>query len=309
MTIFYPDLSNWESGLHIQPGTVAVVAKATEGDYYHDGSYQRFKTEAASVGAIFSGYHFLKANITPERQADYYFGYAGATPCMLDVETEGDSKPTLDEVLAFADRLKGRGGRVWASYFPRWYHDQVGGDLSRLTAAGIALVSSNYTSYSDSGPGWEPYGGATPLMWQYTNAQHYGGGSCDFNAFRGSVADLAKLVGSSGATGGGSRPPLAGAPPISLHIIQMCAHEDPPKPQGQTTNYNQVIWVQDALELEGLLSASDKRWGRGAFGSMTVAAYKAWQRRLGYSGTAADGIPGQASLAKLGAKYGFRVVA
>lgn len=104
------------------------------------------------------------------------------------------------------------------------------------------------------------------------------------------------------------RPTLTGAPPISLHILQMCAHEDPAKPQGQTTNSNQVIWVQRALVLEGLLSDADKRWGRGAFGSMTKAAYADWQRRLGYTGTDADGIPGQTSLTKLGAKWGFHVV-
>lgn len=102
---------------------------------------------------------------------------------------------------------------------------------------------------------------------------------------------------------------LHGAPSISLRILQMCAREDPRKRQGRTTNANQVTWVQDALVLEGLLSASDTRWGRGAFGSVTVAAYAAWQRRLGYSGRNADGIPGLASLSELGEKWGFRVVA
>lgn len=104
-------------------------------------------------------------------------------------------------------------------------------------------------------------------------------------------------------------PSMNGAPPISLKILEMCAHEDPAKPQGQTTNSNQVIWVQNALVLEGILGASDKRWGRGAFGTMTVAAYATWQRRLGYSGSDADGIPGMTSLSKLGAKWGFHVVA
>lgn len=103
--------------------------------------------------------------------------------------------------------------------------------------------------------------------------------------------------------------PIVGAPPISLHILVMCAHEDPGKPQGQTTNSNQVIWVQRALILEGLLSDSNKVWGRGAFGSMTRDAYEVWQKRLGYSGSDADGIPGQTSLTKLGVKWGFHVVA
>lgn len=302
-TIAFPDLSNWEPNLNLQPATVAVIAKATEGNYYQDKSYARFKAEAAAQGSLFSGYHFLISNIDPAAQADYYHAFAGTTPCMLDVETEGASKPTVDEVLAFATRLRQLGGRAWAVYFPDWYWQQVGGDLSRLAAAGLVLVSSNYTSYSDTGPGWAAYGGATPRIWQYTDAQPYGGASCDFNAFKGTVAELAALI-------NGSSPPVpAPEPTVSLHIVQMCAREDPGRPQGQTTNAVQVLPVQVALEAEGLLSAADKRWGRGSFGSMTVAAYAGWQRRLGYSGSAADGIPGQESLSKLGAKHGFHVVA
>lgn len=106
-----------------------------------------------------------------------------------------------------------------------------------------------------------------------------------------------------------TRPSMQGAPPISLKIIEMCAREDPARPQGQTTNSNQVIWVQKALELEGLLGVNDTRWGRGAFGTMTVAAYRNWQVRLGYGGSDADGIPGMTSLSKLGVKWGFHVVA
>lgn len=309
MTIAFPDLSNWEPNLHIQPATVAVVAKATEGNYYRDASYGRFKSEAAAVGAIFSGYHFLKAEIDAAAQADYYHAFAGSTPCMIDVETEGSSKPGVDQVLAFAARLKAAGGRAWGVYFPKWYWEQVGGDLSRLTAAGLVLVSSSYTAYSDTGPGWAPYGGATPEIWQWTDAQPYGGGSCDFNAFRGTTQQLAARINGAPAPTPPPPPHPAPEPTVSLHIVQMCAREDPGKPQGQTTNSLQVMPVQNALVAEGLLSATDKRWGRGSFGSMTVAAYRAWQQRLGYSGSAADGIPGHDSLTKLGAKHGFHVAA
>jgi len=107
----------------------------------------------------------------------------------------------------------------------------------------------------------------------------------------------------------GHPPPPTSVHTVSLHLVQMCAHEDPNKPQGKTTNSDNVTPVQRALVAEGLLHDSDTSWGRGAFGSMTVEAYKAWQRRLGYSGSDADGIPGMTSLTKLGNKHGFRVVA
>nr|WP_240351669.1 CHAP domain-containing protein [Streptomyces olivoreticuli] len=44
-----------------------------------------------------------------------------------------------------------------------------------------------------------------------------------------------------------------------------------------------------------------------AFGEKTKSAYSRWQKSLGYSGTAADGIPGQQSLRKLAEKYGFDI--
>lgn len=194
MTIFFPDLSNWEPNLDIQPGTVAVVAKATEGTYYRDASFFRFKDQAANIGAIFSGYHFLIQGEDASAQADNYHTFAGDVPCMLDVETEGNSAPNLVDVLAFIDALKKAGGRCWGVYYPRWYWDRTGGDLGALERAGAALVSSSYTTYTNGGAGWGSYGGGTPRIWQYTNSQSYGGSPCDFNAFKGTADELKALI-------------------------------------------------------------------------------------------------------------------
>ncbi|MCZ4121069.1 hypothetical protein [Streptomyces sp. H39-S7] len=40
----------------------------------------------------------------------------------------------------------------------------------------------------------------------------------------------------------------------------------------------------------------------------TKSAYAGWQRRCGFSGPAADGIPGRESLTRLGALHDFSVV-
>lgn len=191
LTIFFPDISSYELGLTIQPGTVAVIAKATEGTYYRDAEYANFKAQAAKVGAVFSAYHFLKADGNSAGQADYCHAMVGGTPVMLDVETEGASMPTVADIAAFIARMRTLGARVWGAYVPRWYWEQVGGDLGSL---GVVIVSSNYTTYSDAGPGWVPYGGAAPALWQYTNAQPYGGQAVDFNAYRGTVTELAALI-------------------------------------------------------------------------------------------------------------------
>ena len=98
-------------------------------------------------------------------------------------------------------------------------------------------------------------------------------------------------------------PPTA-KPKVSLkHVIDAARH-DPAAPQGHTSHKAEVLLVERALRAEKLLAAA---YVDGSFGSKTVAAYKAWQRKLGYSGAAADGIPGKASLTKLGAAHGFEV--
>ncbi|WP_068402268.1 peptidoglycan-binding domain-containing protein [Kribbia dieselivorans] len=56
-----------------------------------------------------------------------------------------------------------------------------------------------------------------------------------------------------------------------------------------------VKLVQSALKAKGLLNAAVD----GNFGKVTVSAYAAWQRRLGYRGLDATGLPGPTSMRKL----------
>ena len=190
MTIFYLDLSSFDAGFQIPAGSVAVVAKCTEGTYYVDKSYADFKNQAAKVGAAFSGYHFLISYLSPEAQAQYYWDHCGEAPCMLDVETTTNSKPGVDWCLRFIAALKALGGRVWGVYYPQWYWQQTGGNLGLLEAAGAVIISSYYSStYSDTGAGWKPYGGAkTITVWQFKSSPH------DTDAFKGTPAELAALI-------------------------------------------------------------------------------------------------------------------
>lgn len=66
-----------------------------------------------------------------------------------------------------------------------------------------------------------------------------------------------------------------------------------------------VQTVQVALGKEGLLA--DQNVSDGYFGPETTRAYAEWQRRCGFSGGGADGVPGEASLKKLADRYGFTV--
>lgn len=189
MTIFYYDVYAGDGQIQVPSDAAAIVAKATEGTYYRDSEFTWFKQQAANRNLPFSGYHFLNGNGDPFQQAKYYFDFAGRVPCMVDVEPEdqANSKPTLDQTIAFIEALRGLGGHVWGVYFPRWYWGEVGGDLSRLTAAGAVVIASEYRSFDDHN--WPAaYGGQTPPIWQYTSTP------LDKNAFDGTPAQLAALI-------------------------------------------------------------------------------------------------------------------
>lgn len=115
-----------------------------------------------------------------------------------------------------------------------------------------------------------------------------------------------EYAGQSGPGGGGGGGPKP-RPRVSLSALRRAARSDPGRPQGGTTPgaADDVKIVEAALDKENLLSPKYAR--DGSFGSLAVEAYAAWQRRCGYTGKDADGIPGRASLTRLGRKYGFSV--
>ncbi|MFD9398331.1 peptidoglycan-binding protein [Streptomyces sp. NPDC060011] len=63
--------------------------------------------------------------------------------------------------------------------------------------------------------------------------------------------------------------------------------------------------IQVALTAEKLYAGKID----GLPSNKTKTAYKAWQRRCGFTGSAADGVPGNDSLTKLGTAHGFGVKA
>lgn len=108
----------------------------------------------------------------------------------------------------------------------------------------------------------------------------------------------------------GSKPPTKPAPAPSKPTVDLpklvAAAKSNPAASGQPVTYSGVKTVEAALVNAGYLA---KAYSDGHYGKVTVEAYAKWQRHLGYTGSAADGIPGKASLTRLGDKYGFHVVA
>ena len=200
MTIAYPDLSNHNGAMPLQAGTVACFAKSSEGTGYRDAYYGHYKSESARVGALFGAFHFLREG-NGAGQARFAFSIVGrGVPMMIDFEPEYDadgnpiSLPSLADAIAFRDTYRSLGGLVRLNYLPRWYWAGHLGSPSLAPLADLALVSSDYTTYSDTGPGWTPYGGVTPSVWQYTDKQPYSGQRVDFNAYRGTLEQFRALL-------------------------------------------------------------------------------------------------------------------
>ncbi|SDM77677.1 N-acetylmuramoyl-L-alanine amidase [Streptomyces wuyuanensis] len=103
--------------------------------------------------------------------------------------------------------------------------------------------------------------------------------------------------------------PAAPKPPakpvVDLSKLVAAAKADPPR-RGTPISYYGTKTVEQALVREGLLAPS---LADGHFGTATRTAYASWQRRCGYSGKDADGVPGATSLKKLGSRRGFTVTA
>ena len=91
---------------------------------------------------------------------------------------------------------------------------------------------------------------------------------------------------------------------INMERVLVAAQLDQYRPgNGKTAGaVKSVRRIQKQLRRRGFSVAVD-----GNFGAQTVSGYAAWQRRLGYSGLDASGMPGETSLKRLAGKR-FRVI-
>lgn len=206
MTIFGPDLSSYQDGVDVRAlPHPFVIAKCTEGTYYSDANYAGWHLQATEAAKIFVPYHFVSSE-DPDAQAKHFAQKIGDTrlPAMLDFEPTAAYKPPLQQLLAVADACYRVGIHIALAYLPRWYHEQLGSpDLRALDGRAISLVSSAYPGGAgypgDGAAGWQPYGGMTPAVYQFTDAAPVQGHPVDLNAYRGSTAELAATLTPTGA--------------------------------------------------------------------------------------------------------------
>lgn len=203
MTLFGPDISNNNGTVdeaQVQrEGFSFVFAKVSEGSYFADTYWPATRDACKALGLPYIGYHYVTTD-DPAAQAAKFVNNGGGANAMLDVEANSGD---IANFWAVVNAFNAAGVNIALSYIPHWYWEEIGSpDLSQVPG----LIASSYvngTGYAsalypgDGGVGWQPYGGAQPVMWQFTDKAQIAGKTLDANAFRGTPEQLAALLGAT----------------------------------------------------------------------------------------------------------------
>jgi GH25 family lysozyme M1 (1,4-beta-N-acetylmuramidase) len=220
VTVFGWDVSHydWDRGLtaaKIQAAAGAGIAfmthKIGEGTGYTDPRFDDFWRASRPLrDRVLLGAYYVLHPGSATSQADRFMllldrmasGWRDG-PWIIQVDAErwpGIGEPSLAEIRAFVTRLRAKAiGYRPVVYAPKWVY----GD--GLRGLGAPLWASNYgsnpaqpfkTAYpGDASSRWAAYSGQTPALLQYGSRTRIDAqGTCDANAFRGSLAELRALV-------------------------------------------------------------------------------------------------------------------
>ena len=182
---------------------LAVIHKASEGDFYADPMCAARRSQAEAAGLLWGAYHFGKGDSPGEQQAAFFLDSSRPTQgtlLALDLEpNEGDpsNSMTLDQAEAFVQAVAGATGRLPLVYVhPTWANGRITPD-SILARCGLWVVD-----YRDSPVIPLAWGTSGWRLWQYASGNHGGRRAhghtrvvqgldhCDRNLFNGDAAAL-----------------------------------------------------------------------------------------------------------------------
>jgi lysozyme len=182
---------------------LAVIHKASEGDFYADPACAARRPQAEAAGLLWGTYHFGKGDSPGEQQAAFFLDSSRpiqGTVLALDLEAnEGDpsNSMTLDQAEAFVQAVASATGRFPLVYVhPTWAKGRITPD-SILARCGLWVV--DYHVSPEIPRAWATSGWR---LWQYASDNYAGRRAhghtrivqgvdrCDRNLFNGDVAAL-----------------------------------------------------------------------------------------------------------------------
>jgi len=207
------DVSYWDAGIDWPKvratGQRYVFAKATEGDFYADPTFDDNWRGAKSAGLLRGAYHFFRANVDPKKQATKFIDYVksmnddGELPPVLDLEThDGQVKSKIisraKTWLDLVEEAFGKKPIIYSGqYFLQDYFSEPGGGppvWAKEYPLWLAQYLSNYV------PGSKPYlprGWFKWTFWQYSEKGQVNGinAHVDLNLFNGTLEELYTFAG------------------------------------------------------------------------------------------------------------------
>lgn len=225
MTVYGWDASDfdWDRGpmdlvAAKNAGVQFFTHKATESTNVKHVHYGEALNRAKSAGIEFLGAYIVpRSGPSVDAQVDYYLNYVNLkTPWWKDfpgfffqIDTEKWSYDNVSPVRGsdVCKEIAARTGRRVVHYAPKWAYGNTIPQPEPLWASsygdnGVGTLQQKYPG--DNSDRWVAYSGRTPVFLQFGSRIVIGKqGTCDGNAFRGSIADLrAFITGSPVSTGG-----------------------------------------------------------------------------------------------------------
>lgn len=287
------DVASYQSSTYDTAGLAFVFVKATEGTTYVNARYAAQVAHGRNAGLVVGHYHYAHGG-NAAAQADYFLAHAtlrAGDIIAFDWEETTVSQADRD---AWIKRVQSKApGHKVVLYCSKSFWK--GRDTESYCGDGLWIADPDSPAgHPDVTHSW--------VFHQYGSPHGLDVNVANFP----SVAAFRTWCGGTvPAPVPAPKPKPVVAPRVSLANVIYAAKTDPHAPQGRTTHPADVRLVEAALSAEGFLAGAYSH--DGSFGTLTVAAYARWQRKCGYTGTAANGIPGSASLTRLGKAHGFNV--
>jgi GH25 family lysozyme M1 (1,4-beta-N-acetylmuramidase)/LysM repeat protein len=207
------DVSFWNAGIDWPKVRAAgqryVFAKATEGDFYADPTFDDNWRGAKVAGLLRGAYHFFRSNVDPKKQADKFINYVksmkddGELPPVLDLEThDGQAKAKIiaraKTWLDLVEPAFDKKPIIYSGQFFLQDHFSEAGGGPPVWAKDYALWLAQYPNQYV--PGMQPVlprGWFKWTFWQYTDKGQVNGinARVDLNVFNGTLEDLYRFAG------------------------------------------------------------------------------------------------------------------
>lgn len=207
------DVSYWNAGIDWPKVRAAgqrfVFAKATEGDYYADPTFDDNWRGAKAAGLLRGAYHFFRANVDAKKQANKFIDYVRSMsdtaelPPVLDLETHDNQakEKIISRAKTWLDLVEGAFNRkpiiYSGQYFLQDYLSEPGGGPPSWAKEYPLWLAQYPNVYVPGSQPVLPRGWFHWTFWQYSEKGRVNGinANVDLNLFNGSLEDLYKFAG------------------------------------------------------------------------------------------------------------------